>query len=215
MSSVVAAHWRCSISFQIKDLRNLHAPFSMSTYLLSCSCGEQVPVEVGQAGGKVTCRCGTQLDVPALRQLRHLPQVKVAEAPSGRGWGARQGIIAASAIVVAAALAWSLWSWKTDPAHAVFDSAQRMSAVEEQLKTPAGAWDSWVEFYKPLAEHGFPLFQASNIAQIEQQLAERRFLRGMLWSVAAIFAAIAAAAIFWPNAEKKRGRGGDKETGRR
>jgi len=185
----------------------------MSTYLLSCTCGEQVPVEVGQAGGKVTCRCGTQLDVPALRQLRHLPQVKVAEAPSGRGWGARQGIIATGAMIAAAALTWSLWVWRTDPEHAVFDAAQRMEYVDRQIKTPTGAWDSWIEFYKPMAEQGFPVFHASNVAQVEKNLADRRFLRGMLWTVAAIFAALAVAAKFWPGAEK-RGRQGDKETRR-
>jgi len=196
-----------SISFKFKDLRNSDVAFSMSTYLLTCSCGERVPVEIGQAGGSVTCRCGTKLDVPTLRQLRHLPQVKAEEAPVRSGWGARQGIIAASAIAVVACLVWSVWSWKNDPVHAVFDPVQRMQVVEEHIKTPAGAWEAWIEFYKPMAEHGFPLFQASNVGQIEQQRADRRFFRGMLWSLAGICAAIGVAAVFWP-ASKQRGKGG-------
>jgi hypothetical protein len=176
----------------------------MSTYLLTCSCGKQVPVEVGQAGGKVTCRCGTQLDVPTLRQLRHLPQPKVEEQSAESSWGTRQGIIAASAIVIVATLAWSLWSWKNDPAHAVFDPAQRMRVVEEQIKTPTGAWNAWIEFYKPMAEHGFPVFQASNIAKIEQDIAERKLLRRIFWTVAGVAAAVAVATVFWPEKKKRR-----------
>jgi hypothetical protein len=148
------------------------------------------------------------LDVPTLRQLRHLPQVKVEERPARRTWGARQGVIAACLIGALVSLIWSLWNWKNDPTHAVFDPAQRMSAVEEHMKTPAGAWETWIEYYKPMAEHGFPVFHASNIAQVDQQLADRRFFRGMMWSLAGFLAAVAAATYFWPTAEK-RGRQGD------
>ena len=70
----------------------------MSTYLLTCDCGKTVPVEIGQAGGQVTCSCGTQLDVPTLRKLRHLPAAATAEEPSRPATvGARgKGVIAAS-----------------------------------------------------------------------------------------------------------------------
>ena len=32
---------------------------SMSTYLLSCECGLDIPVQVAQAGDQLTCSCGT------------------------------------------------------------------------------------------------------------------------------------------------------------
>ena len=83
-----------------------------------------------------------------------------------------------------------------------------MRVVEEQIKTPAGAWQAWIEFYKPMAEHGFPVFQASNIAKIEQIIAERQLLRRILWIVAGVAAAVALAAVFWR--ERKTVRAGDR-----
>jgi hypothetical protein len=189
----------------------------MASYLLNCGCGKTVPVEIGQAGGRVSCSCGTQLDVPTLRQLRHLPQAKVEQTQSRGSWGTRQGWIAASSIVVAALLAWSAWSWWTEPAQPKFVAADYIALVDAHLKewTPADAWKRWIEFYRPLAERGLPVFQAGNAAEIESRITHARFLRRMLWSVAGIFAAAAAAGVFWPEpvAVKTR-RQGDKATRR-
>jgi hypothetical protein len=172
----------------------------MAAYLLTCGCGKTVPVEIGQAGGRVACSCGTQLDVPTLRQLRQLPQATLEQKPSSGSWGTRQGWIAASLIVVAALLAWSAWSWWTGPAQPKFVAADYMASVDKHLKewTPADSWKRWIEFYRPLAERGLPFFQASNAADIQRQIAHGRFLRRMLWSVAGIFAGAAVAVAFWP-----------------
>ncbi len=187
----------------------------MSAYLLSCECGNSLPVEVGQAGGQVSCRCGAKLDVPPLRQLRHLPQAKVAEAGTSKSWGTRQGIVAASLIVVAGLLGWSAWSWWLDPVIPKFDPVFREHQVEEQIKTPVGAWEAWIAYYRPMAERGFPVFQPSNADEITRRIAGRRFLRRMLLSVAGIFVVVALAAAFWPApvAGKTR-RHGDKKTWR-
>ena len=40
--------------------------------LLTCSCGEKVPVELSQAGGETACKCGQAIDVPSLSKLREL-----------------------------------------------------------------------------------------------------------------------------------------------
>jgi hypothetical protein len=42
-------------------------------YLLSCSCGKEVPIETAQAGGNVLCDCGLSLKVPTLLQIKKLP----------------------------------------------------------------------------------------------------------------------------------------------
>ena len=42
-------------------------------YLLSCSCGRDVPLETSQAGGNVLCDCGLSLKVPSLLQIKKLP----------------------------------------------------------------------------------------------------------------------------------------------
>jgi hypothetical protein len=180
----------------------------MSAYLLTCDCGKSVPVEIGQAGGRVACSCGKQIDVPTLRQLRHLPRESAEVAAASGGWGLRQGIIAASLIIIAAIVAWTIWSWSHDPVVAKFDPAKRQQDVEEQLiKTPALAWQSWVGYYKPLAESGFHIFQRSDTAQIQQVIKNRQFMRMLLLPVVGIFAVIAVTAAFWPKPKPIARRG--------
>jgi hypothetical protein len=73
-----------------------------------------------------------------------------------------------------------------------------MQVVERQIETPAGAWNAWIEYYRPMAEHGIPVFRLGNAMQIEMAIADARFLRWLLWALAAIFAVIAAGAAFRP-----------------
>jgi len=187
----------------------------MAKYLLACGCGKQVPVEVGQAGGRVGCSCGAQIEVPPLRKLRHMPLEKAEEKDLAAGWGLRQGVIAASVISAAVMVAFNAWSWWTQPTVPRYDPVAHERSVDENLKklTPAGAWLAWVEYYRPLAERGFLVFEPSNKAEVEREIAHRQFLRRTLWIAVAIFAAIAAAAAFWPAPAKTR-RPGDKETRR-
>jgi len=42
-------------------------------YLVTCSCGNAIPVEPRQAGEKVPCPCGLTVDIPTLMALRRLP----------------------------------------------------------------------------------------------------------------------------------------------
>jgi hypothetical protein len=170
----------------------------MSAYLLPCVCGKTVPVDVGQAGGQVQCSCGTRLDVPTLRQLRHLQRAPTEDVQHAAAWGQRQGIVAASLIIALLLLGWSAWVWHNEPQQPKFDPATRRQAVEEQLKTPLGAWESWIGYYRPLAERGLPVFHVANAAQIESKRADARFLRYMLWAIAAVFAIVAGSAAFWP-----------------
>lgn len=173
-------------------------------------------MEIGQAGGQVTCACGARLDVPPLRQLRHLPRSAPAEEQQTSGsWGVRQGILAASLIAAAGLFAWGAWVWSREPVIPEFDPAARMQAIERQIKTPAEAWNAWIEYYRPMAEHGIPVFRVGNAAQIELAIAHARFLRWMLWAFAAVFGVLAACAAFWPKrVPAKIGRPGDKETRR-
>jgi len=172
----------------------------MATYLLTCECGKNVPVELGQAGGQVSCSCGKRLEVPTLRQLRQLPQAVAQQAKGGGSWDARQGWITASLVMAAILTASALWVWRNQPARPVFVSSDYMASVDHALEswTPTDAWKRWIDFYRPLAERGLPMFQAANAADIEYRIQRARFMRGMLLSVAGVFAAIAAAAYFWP-----------------
>jgi hypothetical protein len=185
----------------------------MPTYLLACKCGKSTPVEVGQAGGQVVCDCGQRLDVPTLRQLRHLPQVQPPAAPAARGgrdWNVRKGVIAASLVAVAVLTAIVAWSRWTEPTIPKFDPAVHTRGVDERLKTqsPAQAWEWWIEYYKPLAQRGYPIFQAPNEGAIQYRINRARFLQKSLLAVAGVAAVVGIAAAFWPQA--KKGKQGDK-----
>src|SRR4051812_37063888 len=175
----------------------------MATYLLDCRCGNQVPVEIGQAGGQVTCKCGTQLDVPPLRQLRHLP-VATEDRKRRSPWGARQGIITLSLLVLAGLIAAIVWSRATQPAVPRFDPEEHLRGIEKSLQsmTPVESWEIWLS-YRMRIEHGIPTYEFANRAAIEQQIAHRQSLRRTLGIAAAIAAAIALTAAFWPKPARR------------
>jgi hypothetical protein len=189
----------------------------MTTYLLDCQCGQRLPVEIGQAGGRITCSCGKAVDVPTLRNLRHLPtadvhtdQAKKIAAP----WNKRKGAIAACLIVTSVLVAVGIWNRFTQPSIPKFDPAARLRSVEQHLNsiTPADAFILSLN-YRMLAERGLGVFEVANQAAIEHQIRHQQFQRRIYWVIAAIFAAAAATIYFWPTAEKTR-RQGDKGTRR-
>ena len=177
----------------------------MATYLLPCNCGKDIPIEVGQAGGKVVCACGAQHDVPTLRKLRHLPSATQGGAPTARrAWNARKGVVTAGLIVAAVFTAITFWVRLAEPKIAQFEATNYLESVEQRLETPATAWQWWNSYYHPLAERGFPLFQPTNAPLIQHEIAKRRFLQGVLMTCAGICAAVALAAWFWPATGKTR-----------
>ncbi len=114
-------------------------------------------------------------------------------------WGTRHGVIAASLIVVVALIAVNVWSRMTQPVVPRFDPAIYLhNVVQQRLSTPVEGWMWWIEYYRPLAERGFSVLEISNRAEIEREIAHREAVRRTFWITAGIFAAIAAAAAFWP-----------------
>ncbi len=188
----------------------------MSKYLLTCGCGNNVSVDVGQAGGQVACpSCGTPLDVPPLRRLRHLRVADAKKEPAQSTWGARQGVAAAGLILAALLAAIALWSRFNEPSVAEFNPAARLQAVDIGLDemTPVQAWQMWVELYRPMAERGFVIIEDPHKPAIEQYVARQRFFQKSLLIVAAVCLAIALAAALWPRGRPTK-RHGDKETRR-
>jgi hypothetical protein len=178
----------------------------MTNYLLSCECGKSVPVEVRQAGEHISCDCGAMLEVPPLRKLRHLPVAAPMAAETAGAWSPRLGIVTACLLLAAILAIIALWNRLTEPVVAPFDATARERFVEDGLKkmTPVQAWRSWIESYRPLAEHGFSVYQNPMTAAIEAEVARRRFLQKTLLVVAATLAAIAILAAFWPRASARR-----------
>jgi hypothetical protein len=71
----------------------------MSTYLLTCECGLDIPVQIVQAGDQLTCSCGAHITVPNLRDVKQLPLADYQlDKPKGE-WNATGGSIFAIAII--------------------------------------------------------------------------------------------------------------------
>jgi hypothetical protein len=178
----------------------------MSTYLLTCECGKTIPVEVGQAGERVACECGVQLEVPTLRKLRHLPVAEPLAVKPRATWNARKGLVSASLIASAVLFIAAAWSRWTEPSIPEFKPENQLHVVDTELAkiTPAEAWQRWVAFYQPLAKRGFTPLEYPFAAAIEQKIAERRFLQKVLLSIAVVWAAIALIVALWPRPKPGR-----------
>lgn len=180
----------------------------MTKYLVECNCGNKLPVEVGQAGGRIACTCGNLVDVPPLRKLRHLLTADTEAARPTSAWSTRKGVITASLLLAGALAIVNAWSWFTQPTVPEFDPLGYQHAIEQRLNkmTPGQSWDLWIAYYKPMAERGFGSLQLANRGLIEKTIAERQSLRRTLWIVAAIAVAIAAAAAIWPKSKEVTSR---------
>jgi hypothetical protein len=186
----------------------------MATYLLSCNCGKTLPVEVGQAGGQVVCTCGTTLDVPTLRMLRHLPLAPTEQPKSASAWSARKGAIAVFLIAAGVLAALGLLNRLTEPKLPEFHPEAQSEMVDRQLGQlkPVDAWKSWIVLYRPLAETGFTPMQSRDEPRIRAEIDHSRFLQAAMLGVASVCVALAAITALWPGGKPKTGRQGDKET---
>lgn len=86
-------------------------------HLLRCSCGQEIPVEVAQAGQRVRCQCGAELEVPTLLELKRLPQADAMQAvPRTTGaWGTPQRAMVAGLLVTLLGLGMCAWFFATRP----------------------------------------------------------------------------------------------------
>ncbi|HEY2882429.1 MAG TPA: hypothetical protein VGJ15_08350 [Pirellulales bacterium] len=77
-------------------------------YLLPCpACGTKIPVETGQAGQTISCKCGHAIEVPTIRGLQKLEAVAERDESEQRPWSARKGLIFLGSIIFLAAAAWA------------------------------------------------------------------------------------------------------------
>jgi hypothetical protein len=164
-----------------------------------------VPVEIGQAGGRVACSCGAQLDVPPLRKLRHLPAAEEAKQRSPITWNGRRGVVAAGLILALTFCAASLISRVTEPTIPPFDPVGHERSVLEREKswTPVEAWQWWIGHYRPQAQRGFTEFVYRDTPIVQQQIVERRFFQKTMLVVAAVCSAVALAAAVWPQSNAR------------
>ena len=77
--------------------------YTKMKYLLPCSCGKTVTVDVGQAGQSLRCECGRKLEVPtmrAIRQLEPLRDVQLRQSRRKKPWSLTQGAVFASGLAI-------------------------------------------------------------------------------------------------------------------
>lgn len=139
----------------------------MKKYLLACSCGTEVPVGAGQAGGSLVCAgCGATLSVPKLRELSQLPLAAATTGDVQRGWGLSQGMLLAGGLT--AVLAWGAAAWLGQTVESPVDPEAIRKNVSQQ--TDAQIYEAWKKH-----------FSTTTVSRpqmvIERQFAQQTFLR--------------------------------------
>ncbi len=172
-------------------------------HLLACACGAAHVVKVQQAGERIRCECGQQLDIPSMRVIRNLPSAAgKGPPPAGRrppNWTIGRGIVFATGTAVApisfAAIGrftWSLSQLNTDRP-SLADLNYRRDLVD---LSPSETWDAWTELFR-----GQPL----GARLIPTHVQHQAMVRTYRWfaGIAALFAVggtvTAGAALFVNN----------------
>jgi hypothetical protein len=93
-------------------------------YLLPCSCGLEIAVEPAQAGQKVHCICGSQVQVPTMREITRLERFEAEPAVSSAKtlWGLRHGLLVLGVLMLVAALAGAAHAFRQRPKPPVLDA---------------------------------------------------------------------------------------------
>ena len=169
----------------------------MPSYLLPCSCGESVVVETHQAGGRVTCACGANLEVPPLSRLRDFEIAPdTADTGTGSGWSFRQGVatVALLASVALAGVGGYFWSLEPPPPKA-FEAADWEARSAEVIAawSPQDCLKYWWLHYRELATAPLQAMPTDNPRLIKT--AEfYRLGRYTVWGLAAV-AGVAGLAV--------------------
>ncbi|MCA9150622.1 MAG: hypothetical protein KDA92_15025 [Planctomycetales bacterium] len=118
-------------------------------FILPCpEC--QAPLSVGltQAGETVTCSCGAQVLVPALRELKLLPSASPTHSSAGqRAWSTQRGLAFVCGVLMIAAAA--MLYWRISPQRAAINiekPAFRELTIDLDTLKPLDAWAAWVHF---------------------------------------------------------------------
>lgn len=156
----------------------------LKTYLLTCGCSAAVTVGPGQAGGNVTCpQCGASLAVPRLGELARLPSAAPAEAASAASWTAAHGCVLGGVLVALLAVAAAAYLG-TAPRPLVEDAMIRAGVAAASTSDIYQAWQA-------LARSGVSRQTMADEERIQQVARSARAVAAVLWTVAAVGAAVA------------------------
>ncbi|MGA2797531.1 MAG: hypothetical protein ABSE63_08145 [Thermoguttaceae bacterium] len=126
-----------------------------TTYLLPCSCGRKIAVQLRQAGETVKCECGNSIDVPTLSNIKKLERFQSPAEPKTvqSYWTFEHGLIFAGGLVILVAIGlggWLYWSGPADP-YANFTPEQMIQGAA--TRTPIQSLRLWQALVRGGLEH--------------------------------------------------------------
>jgi hypothetical protein len=124
-------------------------------FLLTCSCGQVVPVTRSQAGSRVECSCGQPLEVPPLRKLVHLPPAKVTATAEGPIWNLNRGLVFLGAVIALPALAFAGYLYYGLPQLSESNIVEYVDRI-----SPAESWVLWRYYADGIPREATPHTQA-------------------------------------------------------
>jgi hypothetical protein len=147
--------------------------FSMSTYLLTCECGLDTPVQVAQAGDQLTCSCGAHITVPNLRDVKQLPLADHQLDKPKREWNATGGSIFAMAIVfIAVGLTIAVYNYSVGNKLKTTDTTAASNEYGNKVIDQMPPLES-IEIFAVIAGRG--LGEQQTVGFLVEQKKQRRF----------------------------------------
>jgi hypothetical protein len=124
-------------------------------FLLPCTCGRKIQVQLRQAGEIVTCECGNSVEVPTLSGLKRLEAVKEPAAPKNiqHQWTVGHALIFVGVLIILVAIGFCgrlLWYGPSDP-FANFTPEGMIQAA--QSRTPLQSLRLWQMLVRGGLEH--------------------------------------------------------------
>ncbi|MCE2725862.1 MAG: hypothetical protein LW698_03660 [Planctomycetaceae bacterium] len=154
------------------------------SYLLTCGCSAALTVGPGQAGGVVTCpRCGASLPVPRLGELARLPAAAPAAGVPAASWTAAHGCVLGGILVALLAVCAAAYL-SMAPRPVVDDAMIRAGVAAASTSDIYKAWQA-------LARSGVSRPIMADEERIQQVARSARAVATVLWTVAAVGAAVA------------------------
>jgi hypothetical protein len=131
-----------------------------SLFLLPCRCGKNVAIEKAQAGQRVRCSCGLDLDVPTMQAIGRLEPALV-EGPLehvSRGWGLWQGMVLLGGALAMLAVGWAVYLGLTWP---------KAPPIDFDRLSPARTISAWHVLRSDPARRG-PLDENPGVAEAQK-----------------------------------------------
>ena len=164
-----------------------------TTYLLPCTCGKPVRVVPRQAGDRVRCECGAEVEVPPLSKMRQLEEADPETAARAFSWGFREGVVTACLLICVAFASFGGLVWSQEPPPPRPFSAEAWGAqAEKDIEglTPLGIWRVWNLRYRPLTTEPLEEMLDPNQAAREQWGGFLRITRLACFGLAGLAGAI-------------------------